>query len=309
MRSIVIICLLSVAAFNCNSQSLPADLHSVGHPSDLRMHWRLRPHGHETARWGIVWNFIDSLNYDRAEIELGDERYSDTFGREAAALHISRVREGEDSLIETVDFCPASPTRSTGLSLRLRLDPVTHTAMVEAGSAMAQVARDVEILTGTRAGFYSLADADTLRMQFECTSRPEPKSARYADVEALRAHLAATHDVNECEWTYYDRNTDPQRVSLGGDYRLATLADGAGGYDIVYLGGARDNAADWEPMRIKGHLSPTGFIGQFDLEWIDAEGMPMAADSSALITDGMLLELRFPLYKSSVRYRRTRPGE
>lgn len=307
MRRLIVSIFLAMAL--AAGAALPDSLHRVGNPSELRIHWRLRPHSHREARWGIVWNYRDSLHYDRAELVLADERYADVLGREAAELLITAVRHGRDSLVEKVAFSPASSARAGGLSLRMRLDPATRAATLEAGSARPQATATVDIIPGTKAGFYALSPADTLRMQFDCVERPVPEFAPFTDVGDLRARLAATTDVNECEWTYYDRNTNPQRVSLGGDYRLATVADGVGGYAIVLLGGAGDHAADWPPLRIKGHLRPTGFIGQYDLEWLDADGLSMGSDCSALITDGMLLELRFPLYGSSVRYRRVGSGQ
>ena len=92
-------------------------------------------------------------------------------------------------------------------------------------------------------------------------SLPEPIFTSYS-IDSLRKHLSLSRDVNEGEWVYYDRDTDPVRLSVGGDYRFATISDGRGGYDIVYISGAVENAEAWPPMRVKGRLLPTGFIGQ-----------------------------------------------
>lgn len=304
--------MLAIVASLCATAAvppMPSCLHPVGDVAEATMHWRLRPHGTGAARWGIIWNLRDSLNYDAAEVEFADAYYDDALGRTCGRLRLLAVRAGRDSLVERRDLCPGASPREGGYSLRLRLEPNAAAAVLEAGYAQPEVSLSVGLEPNTRAGFYSSVPADTLRCRFDVAGCSAAESAPFADVEALRARLASKTDAGEGEWVYYDRNTDPLRLSLGGDYRIATLADGNGGYTIIYLDGAVENADAWTPLRVKGRLRPTGFVGQYDLEWLDAFGMPMGADCSAMMTDGSLLDLRFPLYKSSVRFRRVLPGE
>jgi len=282
----------------------PVELDSIGRVSRLAMHWRVRPHGYEEARWGIVWNVTDSTAYDGAEITLHDGRYTDALGREAASLRIFTVRCDTVLYEELHDFSPAGSMRRSGGSLRLRLDKNAAQAVLDVGCRVPELSVPVRVMPHSRIGCYTLSPADTLRHEFSCDTLPEPVYASFENVDSLRSYLSASHDANEGEWVYYDRDTEPLRISLGGDYRFATVSDGADGYYIVYVDGAEVNPDDWRPMRVKGHLAPTGFIDQYDLCWLDAFGEPMGSDCSALFTDGALICLRFPLYGSSVRYRR-----
>lgn len=304
MRAVSLSAALIAAAAACAMPPVH-DFFDIGRPGSLRMHWRLRPHSTHEARWGVVWNFTDSANYDMAEIVLHDGRYLDALGREAAALLVSSVRAGVATHEPALEFAPKQSMRSGGGSLRLQLHAGTQQPVLEAGSGEPQLSIPVQLVPGTRMGVYTLCDADTMACTFECDTLPAPFFAPFADVAALRAYLAASRDPNEAEWVYYDRDTDPVRVSTGGDYRLATVSDGQGGYGIYYLGGAETHPGKWRPLQLKGRLAPTGFIDQFDLYWLDAAGESMGRDCSATLAAGNLLTLNFPLYKAVIRYRRT----
>lgn len=142
------------------------------------------------------------------------------------------------------------------------------------------------------------------RLSLFCKANYLPDLADFHSEQELIEYLASSDDPNEAIWSYLDRDTDPRRLNLGGDYRLATVRRDDGGYDLLYLGGARINAGFWEPMRMKGRLDPTVFIGHFDLVWYDAYGISIDVETSADITDGALMKLSFPLSGSSVRFRR-----
>lgn len=299
MRRLSVILIFAAVFMSAGSQVLPERLDSIGLPAELMMHWRVRPLERGACTWGIVWNVVSRDCYDGAEITLHDARYDDALGREAAELRVYSVRDGAVASEQTTLFAPASSVRDGGGSLRLRMSRGMSQAFLEAGYGKPDISVPVSLGTGRRVGRYVLCKADTLRDELRVEGLPEPKFAPFESVDALRARLAASDDMNEAEWVYYDRDTDPRRLSLGGDYRFATVSDGRGGYDIVLISGS-----DWPALRIKGSLRPTGFIGQFDLEWLDAFGEPMGAECSALMTDSSLLTLRFPLYGGSVRYRR-----
>lgn len=132
------------------------------------------------------------------------------------------------------------------------------------------------------------------------------KERKYADIDSLIARVKASPDSIEGVWEYLDRTNDPLYTRPGGRYTLATIANDEGSYDIVYIGGATVYPVRWQPGMIKGKLRPTIFIDHFDLEWIDAEFVPMTEDIHASVTDGAILTLSFPLYKSEMRFSRQR---
>lgn len=121
--------------------------------------------------------------------------------------------------------------------------------------------------------------------------------------EIIAARLKESTDPVEGEWELLDRENDPVKARPGGRYRLAVLSDGAGEYDIIYLGGAEVNRSAWKPGMLKGHLRPTVFIGQYDLVWVDSMMIPIENDISATVEEA-LMTLSFPLLKSRMRFSR-----
>ena len=280
--------------------SAPVQAQNIGHPQSLRCHWRVRPAAAGESRTGIVWNFSDSANYDEAVLTIADSRHTDAFGRESAGLVLRSVRDGKELRSESHNFSPAENIASAGISMMLELAEGATQPMLHVGVRRPDISLPVNIEPDTHIHPFADTAVDTLLWNLNAQQRPAAEYAAFADVRSLTEYIAASHDINECVWTYHDRDTDPLRVSLGGDYRLATVRDSSGGYKIVYLSG-HDS---WQPLRIKGRMKPTGFIGEYDLDWLDADGVSMGPDCSALISDGSLLTLRFPLYESTLRFRR-----
>lgn len=143
---------------------------------------------------------------------------------------------------------------------------------------------------------------------------PQPQMSRFATVDGLIAYLSASDDPYEGLWRYLDRDMDASRAALGGYYDLATARSADGGYDIIYLGhrGAEETDASrhWRPLQIKGRLSPTIFIGNFDLSWMEASGVDVGAEANAQFApDGSILSLRFPLLRAQLRFSRSLPAD
>lgn len=132
-----------------------------------------------------------------------------------------------------------------------------------------------------------------------CLPIPDPEPPLYADAAQITAHLAASADPYEGQWRYLDRDMDDSRATLAANYTLATVRAPDGTYQIIQLAPV--------PLKTKGRLRPTIFIGHFDLDWRDAAGMPLADETNAQFTpDGSILTLRFPLHKSQLRFSRIR---
>lgn len=309
MRGISFAALVALSLSAFGEPVLPVSLDSIGHVSELHMHWRVKPHARGECSWGIVWNVADSANFDCAELHLLDARYVDAIGRESAVLRLYNVRGGVSDCCQEIAFSPSSSMHEGGGSLRLRLERGAGQAMLDAGFGIPDASVPVVINAESKVGRYVDCPADTLRDELRFSAKPGPCPAPFSSIGELRKYYVGRDDAAECEWVYYDRDTDPARTTLGGDYRLATVSDGSGGYLIVYVAGAVTRAEEWPPMRVKGRMRPTGFIGQYDLEWYDADGDTMGSDCSAMITDASMLTLRFPLYGATVRYRRAIKGE
>lgn len=122
-------------------------------------------------------------------------------------------------------------------------------------------------------------------------------------MECLREYFKKS-DLKPLEgiWKYLDRVTDERYSRLGGYYTIALLADDNGGYDIIYVDGARTNSKRWQCGMRKGRLTPTIFNNNFDLEWYDAEMVDCSDETSAQVEQDVILGLSFPLLKSSLRF-------
>lgn len=110
-------------------------------------------------------------------------------------------------------------------------------------------------------------------------------------------------------WQYLDRDNDPAWSRPGGKYTLGVVADGDsdGAWTIVYLDGAVTHSDRWHPGMKKGRLVESGFLRDYNLEWIDATYTSMGRDdecSARLSDDGMILTLVFPLDKATLRFSR-----
>lgn len=112
-------------------------------------------------------------------------------------------------------------------------------------------------------------------------------------------------DPVEGIWTYLDRVTDDNRARLGGIYNICIVKE-KDGYKILYHSGAKVNAERWTPMMTKGELSPTPFVGHYDLKWYDAMMNVVEDECSATIDSEGILSLQFPLHRSSLRFYRNK---
>lgn len=127
--------------------------------------------------------------------------------------------------------------------------------------------------------------------------------AEIYDPATLPAILSESNDPIEGYWQIFDRSLEESLLRLGGDYKLAVVKD-HDRYAIIYLDGARVNAAQWKPGMVKGWLTPNVFPGLYTLEWLDAEGKPLSNSVSAQLTDEGVLTIQFPYQSSEIRLRR-----
>ena len=123
--------------------------------------------------------------------------------------------------------------------------------------------------------------------------------------ERLVTHYASEDLDSVAKWKYIDRSSDPKVARVGGDYLFALMPDGEGIYNIVYLGGATINPAQWKPGMLKGRLIHKGFKGYYALEWVDSTGCNLADESYAMIDEGLgVITLHFPGLDASIRLKR-----
>jgi hypothetical protein len=143
---------------------------------------------------------------------------------------------------------------------------------------------------------------DVCELILETTVVPEQKLATDWDENSLMEHFASDYCAPiEGVWDYMDRENEPRIAQPGGRYRVGIVANGSGGYDIIYMDGAKVNSDKWHCGMLKGRLQPTIFTGQYRLEWYDATFEPISTDTYAELSQSALLTLQFPTLSASIR--------
>lgn len=145
---------------------------------------------------------------------------------------------------------------------------------------------------------------DDVNAVVEQTVDPTISLATEWTEEALSGHFATTTAPLEGFWDYLDGDNDPRRAIAGGRYTLALVDDGAGGYTIIYVGGAKVESDLWRCGMVKGRLTPTIFTNHYDATWIDATFRPIVNDVSVTVEQGAILSVAFPHYSTVLRFSR-----
>lgn len=134
--------------------------------------------------------------------------------------------------------------------------------------------------------------------------RFEPHKYRMSR-DQLDAYLAESSDMTEGLWEFMDSDIGVEGTVSLAPLRIATLRDGDG-YAIVYLGGY-DTPGVWHAMDIKGRLTPTPFIRDYDLQWYCVDGVELVGQIHANVDEGgSILTLNLGSQPMTVRFRRFR---
>lgn len=261
----------------------------------LQYHLRLGTSIHRTSTVALEWNHGRRIEFDVPPAAESDH--------DTGANCRYRLFEG-DSLTASGNFEMKFPAGRPAVSLILRVSP--DGACVEAGTDHCETTVTVSFdrFCPGAINFAKPEGCEVLRNELFLWDLPPGRKSRFDTIEALTAYLENSTDPLEGVWEYFDRNTDPALAEPGGRYTLAVVADLAGGYDIVYLSGSERGSRPWKPLEIKGHLQPSGFSGNYHLEWTDADDRETGAEAYAAadLSRG-LLTFHFPLLGSELRFR------
>lgn len=135
-----------------------------------------------------------------------------------------------------------------------------------------------------------------------CCDWPSRLQTGWSSEKVMEQLLGETVEEYEGIYRYLDSDFESRKVTRGGDYYLYLHPDGAGGYEIIYLGGAKFNIAQWQPGMLKGRLRSTMFENHYLLEWYDSEMRSDFEEIWAEFQPGPILSLNFPLEKGKFRY-------
>lgn len=282
-----------------------ADTTFANRPAALKMHYRIAlPSDTRLPAAEIRWNVTDADCYDYARFSFDrDSRYDDWSN--FTTCELGSAHDGIRQKADSKPYRLMDDPFADGFSLRISSSE--GGAVLTAGVASPIINLPIPVPFSDTARFIVLGDSGVrLTDSFVHATCLEPTTmSRFADIDSLAEYLSHSADPYEGIWIYYDHTTKPERTIVGGRYVLATVANGTGAYDIIYIDGANNDSDAWPPLRIKGQLTPATFPGIYDLEWIQPSGeaLPTEYGSGATFADD-LLTLQFPYWQATVRFRR-----
>lgn len=154
-------------------------------------------------------------------------------------------------------------------------------------------------------GFFLAPGAEISPYELRLATASFPsESTPWDSEELLGEYLDYSRDPLEGYWQVLDRSLEESLLRLGGDYRLA-IVKAQDGYDLIYLSGAKVNADGWHHGMKKGHLSPSGIGGVWNVCWIDAMGKELSHELKSQTSGDGVLTLLFPYHNSQIRLIRT----
>lgn len=122
--------------------------------------------------------------------------------------------------------------------------------------------------------------------------------SHFALPDVRNSYFSRSSDEIEGVWEVYDRMLDDSRLRSGGNYRLAIVSRD-GGYELIYLSGAKTLPSLWQPGMKKGSLQSTSFRGVFDVCWLNPSGDPLPGEIKAQYESPGVLSFQFPSHGSS----------
>lgn len=257
----------------------------------------VRASGH---KWGVRWNETSDGRYVEARLEIIPS--NDILYSAVCCVQIAEYQDNNCKMIytgELPDVIDADGSNSIKVTFG------RDAAKVYVGS-------DVATLVATapsclQKGTVSIVADEALKCEcVEVVSRQQPMLQLWGsgDEDELMEVLSASSDPIETVWAYLDSDIDGAMAAIGGRYKLATVSNGDG-YDIVYLSGAKVNQGIWQPVTVKGVLTPSVFKDHYDLTWYSASGTCLNEDVYATFSDDYgILTLRFPVIKATLRFAR-----
>lgn len=309
------LCILFLLAAEACWGAVPADTTEVtelGEPVlNLKYHVRMAVARNRPLVFSLLWNAAADGSARRADISADPVAEADASGLSRCRYAVYTIdSEGAETLETSGEGCFTYATEGTTcFSAVLSADESGANLALGSATPELTVPVDFDYEVPGSLGFARRKKDKVVNNLIISSHRPAVRIAQFADFQALRDYLEASEDTHEGLWEYLDRDVDRTKAMMGAEYRIATVADGAGGYDIIFLEGDAGGNAAFRPMDIKGHLAATQFIEHYDLQWMAASGVVLAKDTSADMEQGQaILRLNFPLLKSTLRFRRWHPN-
>ena len=256
-----------------------------------------------SGQYGIVWNYNDNNNYYALSLKHLNNDIDDIANSNHLEIEAYQMISGNkkilyaESVTENVNVNDGYNT--LGLSYKndkLELKIGDHKLVT------LSVLQHQRMDSICKIGYFATKGCGITIKRIHFKSSPDKRKIYTTDYnkEILDSIFKHTNDVNQGYWVYLDRKMDENRLKLGGKYRIAIVPD-SNGYKILLIDGNIKQPLLWKPFMIKGYLKDTAFVGNYDLEWIDADKNIISDESYATFSDN-ILTIHLPIFNSEVRF-------
>ncbi|MDE6334715.1 MAG: hypothetical protein K2L77_08740 [Muribaculaceae bacterium] len=270
-------------------------------------HYRVA--SHPGGRFGIRISDADTTAWRAITVSIPDVDIDDLFNRGEARIIFSHMTPGQKEYTDSVIRIPFTAQDGTFPRLSLRLSSFNENVTLVFGEKTPVYKTIFTIDNSQPIAFDYSHDKKTqvIRNTLRSTHYPPITHSPFADIDSLIAYTAASKDIYEGLWRYYDRSFNTFKVPDEGRYNIATVRTEEG-YKIIYLSTDDNIRTRLAQLDIKGHLSESGFRDIFNLDWLDSQGWPADRYASAHF-EGNLLTLRFPTLDVTMRFARVKQPE
>lgn len=296
LATLSIAAVLTAAASYASPRSTQSSVDSVLHTAPegsvpVTVHVRM-----DCPQWAVLWDYTDSLNYRMAEVRTYPAH--DALYQPSSVLRIRHIANGQTVTTHSQRINHA----------RTACSVLLQRSGIRIGDGIASTApaslQSMDLPAGSRILLRKPCNAAPVYASVDTAFVPSRSRVNFQSAHHLRAHLAASKDTMECMWQYMDGNLPAGLVTAGGQYMLATVRSG-NGYNLVYMGGDNASAGLWAPLDIKGRITETDFVGNYDLEWTCSHRtLSLSRECYATTNLRGVLTLCFPQLGATLRLRR-----
>ncbi len=269
-------------------------------PDGVMVHLRMAAPKKLSAQWSMILGTPGSEGSVQAKVSMPALSSHDDLYTPVVRVDVTTHSDSTEALITSTNFS----TDDEFFSLKFVYDGFS--ARLFGGDEEKKLLAELPINLDSPTEVILASPSDLLARRISVMYNVGNTSSRgeCPDVEKLGAQLADAKGI-EGYWWYLDRDIDTKKASIGQKYRLAIVAAGNKTYQIVSLDPEAAKQGFTTPVQVKGWLRPTNFSNNYDMVWYDANGHELNDDNNAQLSDdGSILTLRFPIYKSQIRFAR-----
>lgn len=266
-----------------------------------------KTHKVNNPKCGLVWNYIDDNNFCAVFLQGNNTMsFDDILDKRSLRVDVVKYTEGIEDILYSKHFYNCVDLYDGFNVIMLDYD-LKQTNIYIGNKELTKLCSlsVVNPINDMKTGYYVGSGADVMVERFviklndnKCANILTPWNKQRLDEHA---GLSDDKDI-EGFWCYFDRDLNDKSVKLGGKYTIAIVKNDCGGYDIIYYDGAKINGSQWKCGMLKGRLTPTTYIGNYNLVWYDSMMNMISDDCYAQFDDMNIVTMVFPVEKSKIRF-------